>query len=158
MNATVKTTVSKLAVQKTPKTGNTLRYVYGGSTVGVICQVNNGGTADGKTSTTWDAISGGGWVYNPYVTTPATGIRQCGTGATVSTYNSAERGLIHRRPDPGDGRRQVISLSAAGREFFEDKRRASEEWLCQALQDRLTEAERHTVIQALALLDRLSGP
>ena len=89
VNATVKTTVSKLAVQKTPKTGNTLRYVYGGSTVGVICQVNNGGTADGKTSTTWDAISGGGWVYNPYVTTPATGIRLCGTGATVSTYNSA---------------------------------------------------------------------
>ena len=83
-------------------------------------------------------------------------VRPQSVAATLAALD--ERGLIHRRPDPGDGRRHLISLSAAGREFFEDKRRASEEWLSQALQDRLTEAERHTVIQALALLDRLSGP
>src|SRR2546423_11210553 len=82
VNATVKTTVSKLAVQKTPKTGNTLRYVYGGSTVGVICQVNNGGTADRKTSTTWDAISGGRRGAHPHVATPATGTRPLRTRGT----------------------------------------------------------------------------
>src|SRR5690242_11589840 len=50
---TVKTTVSKVAVQRTPKTGNLLRSIAGGSTVTVICQVSNGGTADGYTSQTW---------------------------------------------------------------------------------------------------------
>ena len=67
-----------------------------------------------------------------------------------------QRGLIERRPDPGDGRRQVVSLSDAGREFFDDRRRAGEEWLARALQDHYTEAERHTVIEAMALLERLT--
>jgi surface antigen len=95
-NATVKTTVSKLAVQRTPKTGNISRYVAGGSTVAVICQINNGGTADGQTSRTWTAIDGGGWVYNSYLNTPAVGadgfspgIRHCGTATSTSTYSAA---------------------------------------------------------------------
>jgi len=95
-NYTVKTTISKLAVQRTPKTGNVSRNIAGGSTVGVICQVNNGGTADGMTGRTWDAISGGGWVYNAYLNTPAVGadgyspgIRHCGVASTESTYNAA---------------------------------------------------------------------
>jgi DNA-binding MarR family transcriptional regulator len=69
-----------------------------------------------------------------------------------------ERGLIQRRADPCDGRRQLISLSAAGREFIDDSRQAREEWLTRALQDRYTEAERHTLIEALTLLDRLTQP
>jgi DNA-binding MarR family transcriptional regulator len=69
-----------------------------------------------------------------------------------------ERGLIARRPDPGDGRRQLVSLSDAGRELVEDKRRAGEEWLARALQERFTESERHSLIEALALLERLTTP
>jgi len=94
---TVATGGSKLAVQRTPKTGNITRYLYNGTTVGVICQVNNGGTADGLTSTTWDALSGGGWVYDTYLTTPALatdgyspGIRHCGTPANpIPTFDPA---------------------------------------------------------------------
>jgi DNA-binding MarR family transcriptional regulator len=67
-----------------------------------------------------------------------------------------ERGLIQRRPDPGDGRRQLISVSEAGRAFLEDKRRAGEEWLARSLQEHYTEEERRTVLEALALLDRLT--
>jgi surface antigen len=87
VNATITTAVSRVAVQKTPKTGNTIRYVYGGGTIGIVCQITNGGTADGKTSTTWDAISGGGWVYHPYVKVATTTLRTCGTAAAVTTYN-----------------------------------------------------------------------
>lgn len=89
----VVSSVSKLAVQKTAATGNIVRYVYPGATVSIVCQVNNGGTADGKTSRTWAALSGGGWVYNAYLTTPvpgadgySAGIRHC--GATSSTTTS----------------------------------------------------------------------
>lgn len=83
-------------------------------------------------------------------------VRPQSVAATLAVLD--ERGLIERRPDPDDGRRQLVSLSPAGREFFDDRRRTGEEWLGRALQDRFTEAERQTVIEAMALLDRLTRP
>jgi surface antigen len=78
-----------LAVQNTPKIGNVNRWLADGSRVGVICQVNDGATADGRTSHTWDALSTGGWVYDTYLNTPTPGgiefppgIRRCGTPAS----------------------------------------------------------------------------
>lgn len=68
----------------------------------------------------------------------------------------AERGLIQRRPDPDDSRRQIVSMSEAGQAFLAGKRRAGEEWLARSLQDRYTERERRTIIEAFALLDRLA--
>src|ERR1044072_2847945 len=50
-----------------------------------------------------------------------------------------ERGLIERRPDPDDRRRQLISVSEAGHAFLEDSRRAGEEWLARSLESRFTE-------------------
>jgi len=95
-NATVVTSVSRLAVQRTPKTGNISRYVSGGAAVGVICQVNNGGTADGRTSRTWDALVGGGWAYDLYTSTAplgsdgySPGIRHCGTASATPLYNAS---------------------------------------------------------------------
>lgn len=67
-----------------------------------------------------------------------------------------ERGLVTRRPDPGDGRRQLVSVTDSGRTFLADRRRLGEEWLTRALQDRFTEAERERVIEAIALLERLT--
>jgi|SRR6476661_2088689 len=69
-----------------------------------------------------------------------------------------ERALVIRRPDPGDGRRQLLSLSPAGTALFDDRRRHGEEWLSRALEERLTESERQTVIDAAALLERLTHP
>lgn len=69
-----------------------------------------------------------------------------------------ERGWLERRPDPGDGRRQLISLSPIARESLHTGRQVREEWLARALQDRYTDAERQTIVDALALLDRITHP
>jgi hypothetical protein len=44
----------------------------------------------------------------------------------------------------------------AVRKFLDDRRRAGEEWLTWAREDQFTEAERQTVIAAMALLERLT--
>jgi DNA-binding MarR family transcriptional regulator len=66
------------------------------------------------------------------------------------------RGFIERSPDPTDGRRQLISLTAAGVARAENTTSAREEWLARALQDRLTEDERRAVRRAMTLLERLA--
>lgn len=81
-------------------------------------------------------------------------VRPQSMAATLSVLD--ERGLIERHPDPHDGRRQLVSLSAAGHDYVRNSRVAREEWLARALQDRYTEAERRTLSEALALLDRLT--
>jgi DNA-binding MarR family transcriptional regulator len=65
-------------------------------------------------------------------------------------------GLIRRAPDPEDGRRQVISLTAAGRRRAESDRQVREEWLARAIQERYSERERRVILDALALLQRLT--
>jgi DNA-binding MarR family transcriptional regulator len=69
-----------------------------------------------------------------------------------------EQGLIQRRAHPVDGRRQVITLTAAGRDRAAGTRATRDEWLAEALQERYTQAERTTITDALALLDRLVTP
>jgi DNA-binding MarR family transcriptional regulator len=66
-----------------------------------------------------------------------------------------ERGLVVRRPDPGDKRRAFVELTAAGREMLEADRAHREGWLARALED-LTGEERELLRDAAPLLRRLA--
>ncbi|MFC7266921.1 MarR family winged helix-turn-helix transcriptional regulator [Streptomyces lutosisoli] len=84
------------------------------------------------------------------------GVRPQSMAAVLAALD--QHGLIERNPDPRDGRRQLVTLTDAGRERVEGTRQAREEWLARAFQDQCTEAERQTVIEAMAVLERLTRP
>jgi DNA-binding MarR family transcriptional regulator len=83
-------------------------------------------------------------------------VRPQSMAATLAALE--ERGMIRRAPDPADGRRQLISLTDAGRATVHDSRRLRDEWLSRALQERYSDTERTTIVEALALLERLIEP
>lgn len=67
-----------------------------------------------------------------------------------------QQALVERRPDPEDGRRQLVTLTDLGRAHVEGTRQAKEEWLVGALREHCTEVERRTIADAMALLDGLT--
>jgi DNA-binding MarR family transcriptional regulator len=75
-------------------------------------------------------------------------------GATLAGLE--ERGLVERGPDPGDGRRVVLTVTAAGLEVLRDRRSARTEQLAQALSSGFTPAELDQLMVATPLLERLA--
>jgi DNA-binding MarR family transcriptional regulator len=65
-------------------------------------------------------------------------------------------GLISRHPDPADGRRTLVELTAQGRSTLEDDRRKREGWLARAIAEDLSPAEQQLLVRAIGLLRRLS--
>jgi DNA-binding MarR family transcriptional regulator len=64
-------------------------------------------------------------------------------------------GLVERRPDPRDGRRALVILTAAGRAELEADRNRREGWLVRAIED-LPPQDRVTVERAIVLLRNLA--
>lgn len=81
-------------------------------------------------------------------------VRPQSMAATLAALE--QHGLVGRRPDPEDGRRQVVSLTETGAAHVADSRQARQEWLTRAMAEHYTGSERATVLEALALLDRLN--
>jgi DNA-binding MarR family transcriptional regulator len=93
----------------------------------------------------------------PASTSQLAGAERVRPQSMATTLAGLDRhGLIARRPDPEDGRRQLITLTQVGRRHAEHDRKVRDEWLVRAMQDRYTEPERRVINEALALLERIS--
>jgi DNA-binding MarR family transcriptional regulator len=79
-------------------------------------------------------------------------IRQPALTSLVSKLESA--GLVSRRPDPGDGRAALLSLTAAG-EMVVQSRHADRVAKLARLTDRLDDHERAVLADAQGVLSRL---
>ncbi len=75
-------------------------------------------------------------------------------GATLGALEA--RGLAERRPDPGDGRRIVISITETGRQVLGDRRDQRTQRIAKALSAGFTEAELQQLRTAVPLLERLA--
>ncbi|MFE6664845.1 MarR family winged helix-turn-helix transcriptional regulator [Streptomyces sp. NPDC057697] len=81
------------------------------------------------------------------------GVRPQSMATTVAALSHL--GLVERHPDPGDGRKQRVTLTAPGRERAEGDREARHAWLTRVMEERCTEDERQTVVAAMAVLEKL---
>lgn len=81
-------------------------------------------------------------------------VRPQSMAATLAVLE--QHALIVRRPDPADGRRQVVSLTDEGLARVQGGRQARQEWLARELDHGFSEEEREAIIRGLGLLDRLN--
>jgi DNA-binding MarR family transcriptional regulator len=86
----------------------------------------------------------------------AEAVRPQSMGALVAAIEAA--GLVRRSPDPRDGRRVLVSLTAAGRRALAESRSLRQEWLEQAMAARLSPAELRTIRDAVEIINRLVAP
>ena len=85
----------------------------------------------------------------------AEGVRSQSMTATLNALDA--QGFIERRPDPEDGRRQIITLSRAGTARVRSDRTKRHEWLARAMDERFSRSDLQTVTAALDLLGELVG-
>jgi DNA-binding MarR family transcriptional regulator len=84
----------------------------------------------------------------------AEGVRSQSMTATLNALDAA--GLIERSADPEDGRRQIITLSPAGRAKAERDRLDRHAWLTRTFAERYTPEQLATINEAFALLERVT--
>jgi DNA-binding MarR family transcriptional regulator len=67
-----------------------------------------------------------------------------------------ERGLVEKQADPSDGRKSLVTATAAGRELRESITASREEWLTQAVDAAVRPEERPLLAEAIELLERIA--
>jgi hypothetical protein len=102
-----------LAVQATPHIGNVIRWAANGTTLNVVCQVNNGDQADGRTQygrpfRTWDQLNDGNFIYDWYMNTPTVGTDGYSPGIAHCPGSNPQP------PGGGAGTYQVTGTDSAG--------------------------------------------
>lgn len=94
--------------------------------------------------------------HHPVTAAQLARLEQVSPQSIGTTLQSLEgRGLIQRAPDPGDGRRVILSLTGAGRETLRSKRTARTEQFTRAL-DALGAEDRAQLLAVLPVLERLA--
>jgi DNA-binding MarR family transcriptional regulator len=64
-------------------------------------------------------------------------------------------GLVSVKPDPADGRKSLLEVTAAGRALYETILASRDDWLIRAIESAVNPAERTRLEQAITLLERL---
>ena len=67
----------------------------------------------------------------------------------------AELNFIARMPSAEDGRKTLLSLTDLGRARVEQARQEKQEWLAKALHEKVTNAEKSLLVDALKILTKL---
>ena len=67
-----------------------------------------------------------------------------------------ERGLVEKQADPSDGRKSLVTATAAGRKLRESLTASREEWLTRAIDAAVRPKERAVLREAIELLERIA--
>jgi DNA-binding MarR family transcriptional regulator len=67
-----------------------------------------------------------------------------------------ERGLVEKQADPSDGRKSLVTATAAGRKLRDGITASREEWLTQAIDAAVKPEERPLLREAIDLLERIA--
>ena len=67
-----------------------------------------------------------------------------------------ERGLVEKQSDPSDGRKSLVTATAAGRALRAGLTASRDEWLTQAIDAAVRPEERPLLIEAIGLLERIA--
>jgi DNA-binding MarR family transcriptional regulator len=65
-------------------------------------------------------------------------------------------GLVRTAPDPSDGRKNLVHITAAGSRLFESAVASRDAWLAHAIEQAIPAGERSTLERATLLLERLA--
>ena len=68
-----------------------------------------------------------------------------------------EAGLVRTAPDPTDGRKSLVHVTAAGNRLFESAVASRDAWLAHAIEQNVPAADRATLERAIVLLERLAA-
>ena len=67
-----------------------------------------------------------------------------------------ERGLVEKQADPSDGRKSLVTATAAGRALRDGITASRDEWLTQAIDAAVRPEERPLLAEAIGLLERIA--